>query len=153
MKRIDWIILIGALVVLIAAGVWYFLLRKTSGSSQSLPKPPTGGNSGSSAANPSGATSTAVDVSALPYGQLPLKEGDHNQLVALLQRALNYLGSNLTIDGKFGPLTRTALANRVGGATTVTREVALALANQVKTRNGDGADPLADYLINLLKNV
>lgn len=152
MKRLDWIILTLFAIVVIGTAVWYFFFKK-AGSGQSLANPPTGSASGSNAANPSSATAQGVDISKLPYGSLPLKQGDVNQLVALLQRALNYLGANLVIDGNFGPATKAALQTQVGGATVVTYEVALSLATQINNRNGDGSDPLASYIIGYLQKM
>lgn len=146
MKRIDWIVLIVFVIILASAGIWYFFFRNKSQKAV-IPPPPVGGNSGSTASNPAGATSQ-VDVSDLPYGSLPLKQGDKNQLVAILQRALNYLGAYLTVDGIFGPQTQSALIQRTGSS-IVTSETALVLANQIKGQN-DGEDPIADYIIEYL---
>jgi hypothetical protein len=148
MKRIDWIVLIAFIVILVSAGIWYFFFRKKPSKSV-IPPPPVGGMAGSGAINSGGATSTTNDVSDLPYGSLPLKIGDKNQMVAVLQRALNYLGAYLTVDGIFGPQTQSALLQRTG-STIVTTETALVLANQINGQN-DGSDPIADYIIEFLK--
>ncbi len=44
----------------------------------------------------------------------PLKQGSVGENVVSLQKNLNILGANLKTDGKFGPLTQSALISRVG---------------------------------------
>lgn len=148
MKKLDWIVLIVFLLLVAGTAVWWFFFRNKD--EKQIPPPPTTSGSGSSAVNPVGATQ-APNLSTLPYGELPLKQGDKNQLVALLQRALNYLGANLTIDGDFGPATKAALQAEMGGAIIVTRETAIALANKINSRSGSANDPVATYIIQWLQ--
>jgi hypothetical protein len=134
MKKLDWIIAATLLLILALGAFYYFFgykkgrtvaeIFKGSGGSSS------GASSGSSGSN--SGTSSGSGSQALPYGALPLKRGDKNQLVVKMQRALNFLGADLIVDGNFGPKTEAALEDELG---TKVLDLQKAAALYVKVQN------------------
>lgn len=144
MKRADYII-IGIIALLLAgAAIWYFVFYKKEQETKpkELSNPAAPENNGA----PGSTNSSAPGVQSLPTGSLPLQKGDKNQLVALLQKALNYLGARLDVDGDFGSKTEAALKAELGGTTKVTLEVATVLANKINAKNSSNNDPIAAQL-------
>lgn len=116
MKKLDWIIAATLLLILALAAFYYFFGYKKGRTVAEIFKGSGGSTSGTSSGSSSSSsgTSSGSGSQALPYGALPLKKGDKNQLVVKMQRALNFLGADLIVDGNFGPKTEGALEDELG---------------------------------------
>lgn len=119
MKRLDWIIA-SVLVLMLAAGLVYYFLGYRKGKTlkemltSSIGDEPGTTSGGSTGASSGGSSGGSSSPQPLPIGSLPLKKGDKNQKVVLMQRGLNFLGADLIVDGNFGQLTQNALFNELG---------------------------------------
>jgi hypothetical protein len=132
MKRLDWIIAASLLLILALVAFYYFFGYKKGRTVAEIFKGSENSSSGNSTGSSGSNSGNSSGSNALPYGSLPLKKGDKNQLVVLMQRGLNFLGADLIVDGDFGTKTETALQDELG---TKVLDLQKAAALYVKVQN------------------
>jgi hypothetical protein len=145
-------------VILIVVGIIVYKKWEKSKEDKSDKDKSDKDNSGSSGTGFSGVpanqtTATTSVFKSLPTGSLPLKKGDKNKLVYLLQWSLNKVNNKgLAVDGAFGDNTKAAL-KAAYGVETVDTAIAQKIyqATYQKAQNDSSLATLLDSFNSYMK--